>query len=905
MKLKITITLILMALVGMVPAIAQNASEYDVIRCYTMEADAQLRHTHPELGTLDQFENWLAPLVEKYKQNIAANARVNAITTIPIVFHVIHDSDPIGAGDNLSATLINAQVTQLNNDFRRIAGTSGFNSDPVGADTEIEFCPATVDPNGNPMSEPGINRISRSSQGWTAPPYGVCLSGGGFDDSYIENTIKPQSQWNPNEYLNIWVLDVNCGILGYAQFPSSSGLPGLNSNGGASSTDGVVVIPRSVGSTTNPGGSPPYDKGRTLTHEIGHWIGLRHIWGDGGCGVDDFCNDTPLAGGSNFGCPNASSCGSSDMVENYMDYTNDDCMNIYTQDQKSRMQTVLSNSPRRGILASSSKCGGVSNPCASSISTFPYSESFESGLGDWSQSSSDDFDWARRSGTTPSSGTGPSSAASGTFYVYVEASNPNFPSRRTLLNGPCFDLPSNSQVNFSFQYHMLGNAVGTVDLEVSTDGGSSWTSVWNQSGTQGSNWNAASVNLSSYAGSTIQVRYNALTATSWQGDIAIDDISVTAVGTAPSCANTVSSFPYAQGFESGFGTWTQSGSDDFDWTRRSGGTPSNNTGPSGASEGSFYAYTESSTPNYPNRVATLESPCFDLAGASQATFDFQYHLFGASAMGNLVLEASSNNGTSWANVWNRNGNQGNAWLSASVDLNSYAGGDLRLRFVGTTGTTWQGDMAIDDLSLSTGGGGGGCTNVNISITFDNYPEETSWEIRQGATVVASGGTYGSQPDGSTLNLTECLPDGCYDFVILDGFGDGICCAYGNGSYLVTEGGSTLASGGNFGSSETTSFCVSGGTKGAEAANATEREGLLLFPNPTNATLNYLYASKVDAPATLRISDLTGRILKAESIVVLAGMNQQAIDVQDFPAGSYLLTIAHDNALMTKRFVVTK
>ena len=99
------------------------------------------------------------------------------------------------------------------------------------------------------------------------------------------------------------------------------------------------------------------------------------------------------------------------------------------------------------------------------------------------------------------------------------------------------------------------------------------------------------------------------------------------------------------------------------------------------------------------------------------------------------------------------------------------------------------------------------------MTFDNYPEETSWQITNSSgTVVASGGTYGSQADGSSLTIEECLVDGCYDFTINDSYGDGICCAYGNGSYSVTNDGNTLASGGAFRtSSETTNFCVGGGT----------------------------------------------------------------------------------------------
>lgn len=282
-------------------------------------------------------------------------------------------------------------------------------------------------------------------------------------------------------------------------------------------------------------------------------------------------------------------------------------------------------------------------------------------------------------------------------------------------------------------------------------------------------------------------------------------------GGGGSCTSTVSSFPYSESFESGEG-WTQGTSDDMNWTRRSGTTPSSGTGPSAADDGTFYMYMEASSPNYPSKNATFESPCYDLTGVTNPEFSFSYHMLG-SAVGTLALEASTD-GTSWSSLWSQSGDQGSTWNSATIDLSAYSSAsELRLRFSGTTGNSWQGDMCIDGLSLSGNtGGGGGCTDneVTLTIVLDNYPEETSWQILDGATVVASGGTYGSQPDGSTVIETACLPDGCYDFVITDTYGDGICCSFGNGSYTLTGGGSTLASGGSFGSSETTNFCVGSG-----------------------------------------------------------------------------------------------
>lgn len=585
----------------------------------------EMRANNPQMGTIEDFENWLAPKVEAYKRNPSSRA----VTTIPIIFHVIHNGDAVGSGENLSATLVNAQIDQLNNDFRRILGTSGYNTDSRGADSEIEFCAATVDPNGNTLSEPGIDRIQTTTS------------------SYSRNAIealKPSTIWNPDDYCNVWVCQLSGGLLGYAQFPSNSGLGGLSSNGGSANTDGVVVLASSVGSsaTPNPAGGV-YDEGRTLTHEIGHWLGLRHIWGDANCGTD-YCNDTPTAQGPASGCPNKTTCdGQRDMVENYMDYSYDNCMNIFTNDQKARMQAVLANSLRRDF--------STSNGCGSG-----------------------------------------------------------------------------------------GGGGG---------------------------------------------------------------------GGGATCTSTITSFPYAEGFEGTLGAWTQGSGDDFDWALRQGTTPSSNTGPNGASEGSSYIYVEASSPNYPSKVTILNSPCFDLTSASQATVEFQFHATGNS-VGETVLQASTDNGSSWTNVWSLSGDQGANWNAQSVNLNSYAGETVSLRFVATTNTSWQGDMCVDDFSLSTsggggGGGGGGCndTEVVVTINTDNYGSETTWTLLN-----SSGGTVGSggpYANNSSFTETFCLPDDCYEFTINDSYGDGICCSFGNGSYSVTADGATVASGGDFGSSEVTEF----------------------------------------------------------------------------------------------------
>jgi PKD repeat protein len=313
-----------------------------------MVVDSILRSKHSSFGSIVDFEKWMA----KKLNTSNSQSKLLPVYTIPVVFHVIHAGNPIGVGGvNLSQNQINSQITVLNEDFRKITGSNGDNNDPNGADTEIEFCLALTDELGNVLSEPGINRINGPNQGWGSLPYSTGL---------IDQFIKPATQWDPEKYMNVWITEIQGGVLGYAQFPEASGLSGLPNNPQVANTDGVVLNYYTVGAFPNNPFNSPYNLGRTASHEIGHFLGLRHIWGDGTCSVDDYCSDTPLCSGpyqsSGPSCNSVIQCGNARMIENYMDYSDDQCMNIFTNDQKNRMRVVLQNSPRRVGLTNSTVC---------------------------------------------------------------------------------------------------------------------------------------------------------------------------------------------------------------------------------------------------------------------------------------------------------------------------------------------------------------------------------------------------------------------------------------------------------------------------------------------------------------------------------------------------------------------
>jgi hypothetical protein len=320
-----------------------------ITRCATTEYEQYLQAKNPKRMTNAQFETWLAPLVKKYK-SMRTSSQIGQIITIPVVVHVIYDGQALGVAPNITDAQVISQINVLNEDYSKTG--LGSNTNPVGADTKIRFALALQDPNGNPTN--GIDRVSLCQPSWS--------------DIDIESTLKPSTIWNPSLYLNMWCVKFTDNtLLGYAQFPDASGLSGLGTSGGSSNTDGVVSNYDVFGSIKYNDGSflldGTYNQGRTMTHEVGHWLGLLHIWGDAACG-DDYCADTPVHHDANYGCPSPIplSCDTppvNEMIQNYMDYTDDACMNIFTQNQTDRITTIINNSARRNSLRSSTKNAAI------------------------------------------------------------------------------------------------------------------------------------------------------------------------------------------------------------------------------------------------------------------------------------------------------------------------------------------------------------------------------------------------------------------------------------------------------------------------------------------------------------------------------------------------------------------
>lgn len=325
---------------------------YGMKRCGTMEYLEMQKQQDPTL------ESRMQKLEEEMQAWINANIKnpqPKAIIRIPTVVHVVYAN----SAQNVSDTKVCSQIDVLNKDFRKM-NSEATTAIPqlqfanLAADCEIEFCLATKDPNGNPTN--GITRTSTT------------VSSFGTNDAVKYTSQGGKDIWNRDNYLNIWVCNLSSGLLGYAQFP-----------GGAAATDGVVLLYSSL-----PGNSGPYGLGRSGTHEVGHWLNLRHIWGDANCGNDQV-SDTPPAEGPHYsingsgppsGCAthpyHVNQCGSGtspqgEMTMNFMDYTDDKCMYMFTTGQKTRMVAAI-NTFRSGLNASSAtNCGSAnlpSPPCA-------------------------------------------------------------------------------------------------------------------------------------------------------------------------------------------------------------------------------------------------------------------------------------------------------------------------------------------------------------------------------------------------------------------------------------------------------------------------------------------------------------------------------------------------------------
>jgi len=340
-----------MLLVMLVPATLFGQQKK---RCGTTEYMAKMRAENPAVGAQMQLNE---QQLQQWMHQNQDMRTTNTVVTVPVVFHVLYHN----SFQNISTNRIMDQLAVLNADYAELnADTTNIPGPfkPLAANTNIQFCLAQRDPNGNATS--GIIRVSVAATGFDPiSNQNAKYTANGGDDA-----------WPRASYLNVWICNFNGSsnsLLGISQFP-----------GGLAATDGCCVLYSTVGGPLYPGTEPGYSHGRTLTHEVGHWFALHHVWGDDDnqngvceapseCAGTDYVNDTPNQGEENYGCPSfplidcCSSTSTGDPVNgvmfmDYMDYVDDNCMNMFTAGQAARMYSTFSISSMRGTLLTSNGC---------------------------------------------------------------------------------------------------------------------------------------------------------------------------------------------------------------------------------------------------------------------------------------------------------------------------------------------------------------------------------------------------------------------------------------------------------------------------------------------------------------------------------------------------------------------
>ena len=288
--------------------VSETASNSTRRACGTMEVlAAQLAADPAQAQRMAAIETQTRQLLA----NPALNRTTAGIVIIPVVVHVLYNM----AAQNISDAQVQSQIAVMNEDYQKlnadVSNTPGIYAG-LAANSGVQFVLAKRDPNG--LATTGIIHKYTKTTSWST------------NDAVKSSKRGGDNPWDASKYLNMWACNLGQGLLGYAQFP-----------GGSAATDGVVILYSAFGSRAKYAAgtyTTAYDLGRTATHEVGHWLNLRHIWGDdnGACTGSDLVDDTPNQGAENYGCPvfpHVSCSNSGDMSMNYMDYTDDQCMCMF------------------------------------------------------------------------------------------------------------------------------------------------------------------------------------------------------------------------------------------------------------------------------------------------------------------------------------------------------------------------------------------------------------------------------------------------------------------------------------------------------------------------------------------------------------------------------------------------
>lgn len=794
---------------------------------YLMQQLAQ----NPEMAAKRQA---LEVLTQELSQPGQANKTTTAIYTVPVVVHVLYNNST----SNISDAQILSQITVLNQDFQKL--NSDASQTPsvwqgIAADAQVQFCMAQRDPQGNATN--GIVRKSTTKSTFSYNTDDAKSSSTGGDDP-----------WPAGQYLNIWVVPaINGGTLGYAQFP-----------GGPASTDGVVIAHIYFGNTGTA--SAPFNLGRTATHEVGHWLNLYHIWGDDGtsCSGSDLVGDTPNQGDENYGCPSfpTTSCSNGpngDMYMNYMDYTDDACMYMFTAGQKTRMHAVFaSGGPRNSITTSlgcqppAAVCNAPTGLNAASIANTSANLSWSAVSGataynvQWKLTSSGT--WNTISNVTTNSKTLTGLTANNNYSYQIQTICASGSSAySTPANFTTTNVASGCQIpnglvatnittsSATLNWNTVATAV-TYTLQWKLGTATSWTTVSGISGTSynltGLNpktnykWNVKSVCASGGSNFASNANFNTL---------ALACAIPGSLSSTPSTTGATLTWGAVSGAQTYILQWKPQGG--TTWTTISGIT-SNSYALTGLNQSATYEWRVRTKCNQYDQSAVSVSDFFSTTGVCTDIFE----------PNNVKTEAKK--------------------INANIDV---------FAMIGTaTDEDWLKVMNTSNA-------------WNIKVTLKNLPADYDVYLYKGSVLMGASTNTGTADETIVLNTTSVAT------YLVKVVGK-------NGAFSTAQCYKLKAELSN----------VSFRTAEGSATEAMEQEDLLsVYPNPASTSITLNYKAGVSGNAQVYMVDQAGRVCMSQPLSLETGENIATLDISGLANGLYFVRLVSEGGAYTTKILVQR
>lgn len=805
--------------------------------CGSVENLERLKKEDPGLeARMQQIENQTAAYLAA-RQGSGQNSTDIAVT-IPVVFHVVYNT----AAQNISDAQCFAQLAQLNLDYARL-NTDASNTPAVWqglcSNTNVQFCMAQRTPTGAATN--GIERRQTTTTSFSTNDNVKRYANGGLD------------AWSSTSYLNLWVCNLSGGVLGYAQFP-----------GGAAATDGVVLLYSSVGSMLQPGTASPYNLGRTATHEVGHWLNLYHIWGDDGtsCSGTDNVSDTPNQAGENYGAPafpHTDACSASSpgvMFMNYMDYTDDNAMNMFTNGQIARMQALFATGGTRVGLLSSLGCTPVSTTCNTPTGMNTTGITSSGATLNWTASSgATSYNIQYRIVGAASWTSTTSTTTSKALTTLVASSNYEWQVQTVCASGTS---AFSASTTFSTPAATVCN----------TPTGMNTTSITSNSATL--NWTAAS------GAASYNVQYRIVGAASWT--------ATTSTTTSKAISSLVASSNYewqVQTVCTSGGTSAYSASTTFTTSAAAAcGVPTGMTTTGISSSGASFAWTAVSgatSYNIQYRIvgaaswtSTTSTTNSKAVTGLVASSNYEWQVAAVCASGTSAFTASTTFTTSAA-----------SGCSDIYESNNTSGTAKTIATNQTITGLISSSTDLDWFKFTTTS-----PNTYIKITLTNLPADYDIRLYNSSVSQLAISQNGSTTSEQIIRNTTTAAT---YYLRVYGYG-GVFNTTSCYNLLVSVGSTAF---------RTVSDIVN------EPATEPVTNDFTMYPNPAKDEVNVLFTSGNNESIQIRVFDMVGKTILSNEVSVESGNNKFSLDLGLLNKGIYFVELTNSSERIVKKLILEK